>query len=52
MLFYLDKELAKQGIAKCIAVSEKEISQEELEARKKCFNIGTLLSATRNSRNS
>ena len=43
MLFYLDKILAKQGIAKCIAVSEKEISQEELEARKKCFNIQEIL---------
>ena len=43
MLFYLDKELAKQGIAKCIAVSEIEISQEELEARKKCFNIQEIL---------
>lgn len=43
MLFYLDKELAKQGIAKCIAVSEKEISQEELEERKKCFNIQEIL---------
>ena len=30
MLFYLDKILAKQGIAKCIAVSEIEISEEEL----------------------
>lgn len=43
MLFYLDKSLAKEGIAKCIAVSEKEISQEELEARKKCFNIQEIL---------
>lgn len=43
MLFYLDKILAKQGIAKCIAVSEKEISQEELEARKKCFNVQEIL---------
>ena len=43
MLFYLDKELAKQGIAKCIAVSEIEISQEELEARKKCFNVQEIL---------
>lgn len=43
MLFYLDKELAKQGIAKCIAVSEKEISQEELELRKKCFNVQEIL---------
>lgn len=43
MLFYLDKILAKQGIAKCIAVSEKEISQEELELRKKCFNVQEIL---------
>lgn len=43
MLFYLDKELAKQGIAKCIAVSEKEISQEELEERKVCFNVQEIL---------
>ena len=43
MLFYLDKELAKQGIAKCIAVSEKEISQEELEERKKFFNVQEVL---------
>lgn len=43
MLFYLDKILAKQGIAKCIAVSEKEISQEELEARKKYFNVQEIL---------
>ena len=43
MLFYLDKILAKQGIAKCIAVSEIEISQEELEARKKCFNVQEIL---------
>jgi hypothetical protein len=43
MYFYLDKELAKQGIAKCIAVSEKEISQEELEERKVCFNVQEIL---------
>ena len=43
MLFFLDKILAKQGIAKCIAVSEIEISQEELEARKKCFNVQEIL---------
>lgn len=43
MLFYLDKELAKQGIAKCIAVSEIEITQEELEARKQCFNVKEVL---------
>lgn len=43
MYFYLDKELAKQGIAKCIAVSEKEISQEELEERKVCFNVQEII---------
>lgn len=43
MLFYLDKELAKQGIAKCIAVSEKEITEEEFEARKKFFNVKEIL---------
>ena len=43
MYFYLDKILAKKGTAKCIAVSEKEISQEELEARKKCFNVQEVL---------
>ena len=43
MLFYLDKELAQEGIAKCIAVSEKEISQEELEERKVCFNVKEVL---------
>lgn len=43
MLFYLDKSLAKEGIAKCIAVSEKEISQEELEERKVCFNVQEVL---------
>lgn len=43
MLFYLDKILAKKGTAKCIAVSEKEISQEELEVRKKCFNVQEIL---------
>ena len=43
MLFYLDNELAKQGIAKCIAVSEKEISQEELEERKVYFNVQEVL---------
>ena len=39
MLFYLDKELAKQGIAKCIAVSETLIDNQELEERKLCFNV-------------
>lgn len=43
MLFYLDKELAKHGIAKCIAVSEEEISQGELEGRKKSFNVQEIL---------
>ena len=37
MLFYLDKELAKQGIAKCIAVSETLIDKQELEERKIMF---------------
>ena len=43
MLFYLDKKLAKQGIAKCIAVSEKEISEKEIEERKVCFNVQEVL---------
>lgn len=43
MLFYLDKKLAKQGIAKCIAVSEKEINIKELEERKLCFNVSEIL---------
>lgn len=43
MLFYLDKKLAKQGIAKCIAVSEKEINIKELEERKRYFNVSEIL---------
>lgn len=44
MYFYLDKELAKQGIAKCIAKSDiRIITQEELEARKKIFNVKEVL---------
>lgn len=44
MYFYLDKELAKQGIAKCIAKSDiRIITQEELEARKKFFNVKEVL---------
>lgn len=43
MLFYLDKSLAKQGIAKCIAVSEIKISEKELEERKKYFNVQEVL---------
>ena len=43
MLFYLDKELVKQGIAKCIAVSETLIDKQELEERKLCFNVKEIL---------
>lgn len=43
MLFYLDKDLAKQGIAKCIAVSETLIDNQELEERKLCFNVKEIL---------
>ena len=43
MLFYLDKELAKQGIAKCIAVSETLIDKQELEERKLCFNVKEII---------
>ena len=43
MLFYLDKDLAKQGIAKCIAVSEKMINEIELKERKKYFQVNEVL---------
>lgn len=43
MLFYLDKILAKQGIAKCIAVSENGINDKELEERKLYFNVKEIL---------
>ena len=43
MYFYLDKDLAKQGIAKCIAVSETLIDNQELEERKLCFNVKEIL---------
>ena len=43
MLFYLDKELAKQGIAKCIAVSENIIDEAELEERKVYFQVKDVL---------
>ena len=43
MLFYLDKELVKQGIAKCIAVSEKMINEIELEERKEYFQVKEVL---------
>ena len=39
MKFYLDKNLAKQGIAKCIAVSKIELNSKELEERKKYFDV-------------
>ena len=37
MYFYLDKDLAKQNVAKCIAASEKMIDEIELEKRKNIF---------------
>ena len=43
MLFYLDKDLAKQSIAKCIAVSEKMINEIELEERKEYFQVKEVL---------
>lgn len=43
MFFYLDKDLAKKGIAKCIAVSEKMINEIELEERKKYFQVNEVL---------
>ena len=43
MLFYLDKELVKQGIAKCIALSEKMINEIELEERKEYFQVKEVL---------
>lgn len=43
MIFYLDKDLAKQGIAKCIAVSETLIDNQELEERKVYFNVNEVL---------
>ena len=43
MYFYLDKELAKQGIAKCIAKSEVLVDNQELEMKKLCFNVNEIL---------
>lgn len=43
MNFYLDKESARQGVAKCIAVSENEINKEELEERKRQFEVRDVL---------
>ena len=43
MYFYLDKELSKKGIAKCIAASEKTIDEIELEKRKEYFQVNEVL---------
>ena len=43
MYFYLDKELSKKGIAKCIAASEKMIDEIELEKRKEYFQVKEVL---------
>ncbi len=43
MYFYLDKELSKKGIAKCIAASEKMIDEIELEKRKEYFQVEEVL---------
>lgn len=43
MLFYLDKELAKQGIAKCISVSENILNETELERKKLYFQVKDVL---------
>ena len=43
MYFYLDKELSKKGIAKCIAASEKMIDEIELEKRKEYFQVNEVL---------
>lgn len=43
MYFYLDKELAKQGVAKCIAKSEALVDNQELEMKKICFNVNEIL---------
>lgn len=39
MLFYLDKELAKQGIACCLWKSETKATNKELELARKHFNF-------------
>lgn len=43
MYFYLDKELSKKGIAKCIAASEKTIDEIELEKRKEYFQVNEVI---------
>ena len=43
MYFYLDKYLAKQSVAKCIAASEKMIDEIELEKRKEYFQVNEVL---------
>ena len=43
MYFYLDKDLAKQSVAKCIAASEKMIDEIELEKRKEYFQVKEVL---------
>lgn len=43
MYFYLDKDLAKQNVAKCIAASEKMIDEIELEKRKEYFQVKEVL---------
>ena len=43
MYFYLDKDLAKQSVAKCIAASEKMIDEIELEKRKEYFQVNEVL---------
>lgn len=43
MYFYLDKYLAKQSVAKCIAASEKMIDEIELEKRKEYFQVEEVL---------
>lgn len=43
MYFYLDKDLAKQSVAKCIAASEKMIDEIELEKRKEYFQVNEVI---------
>lgn len=43
MYFYLDKDLAKQSVAKCIAASEKTIDEIELEKRKEYFQVNEVI---------
>lgn len=43
MYFYLDKDLAKKSVAKCIAASEKMIDEIELEKRKEFFQVNEVL---------